>query len=74
MKALTQNTPANPKKSGRYRSVNDAVQQKQAALLTILAGADLTRYTGQADGETPTLAMGKVSPQATTSRTCRMKK
>ena len=50
MKTPTQVTPANPKKPGRYRSVGDAVQQKQAALLTILARADLTRYTGQTNG------------------------
>ena len=49
MKALTHSTPANPKKSGRYRSVDDAIQQKQATLLKILAGADLTRFTGQTD-------------------------
>ncbi len=50
MKALTHSKPAKAKKSGHYRSVDDAVQQKQAALLKILAGADLTRFTGQTDG------------------------
>ena len=50
MKALKHSTRTKAKKSGRYRSVDDAVQQKQAALLTVLAGADLTRFTGQIDG------------------------
>lgn len=46
MKALTQPRPAKEKKQGRYRSVEDAVQQKQAALLKILAGVDLSKFTG----------------------------
>ncbi|MBO0939039.1 hypothetical protein J2I47_20970 [Fibrella sp. HMF5335] len=41
-------------KRGRYQSVEDAVRQKQAALVQILAGADLTRFTGQPNGNQPT--------------------
>ena len=46
MKTLTQRTSAKEKRQGRYRSVEDAIQQKQAALLKILAGVDLSRFTG----------------------------
>lgn len=62
MKALTHSTPAKAKKSGRYRSVEDAVQQKQAALLKILAGADLTRFTDQIDGGNANPGNGQGQP------------
>lgn len=46
------------KKQGRYRAVDEAIQQKQAALVTILAGADLTRFT-HADDANPGNGQGQ---------------
>lgn len=37
----THSTSGKAKRQGRYQSVGDAVQQKQEALLSVLAGADL---------------------------------
>lgn len=62
MKALTHSTPTKVKELSRYRSVHDTVQQKQAALLTVSAGADLTRFTGQIDGDNANLGNGQGQP------------
>lgn len=37
------------KKQGRYRSLEDAIQQKQEVILKILAGVDLSRFISSDD-------------------------
>ena len=46
---------------GRYQSIDEAIQQKQADLLRILADADLTRFTGQPNGNQNQPSDGDVS-------------